>query len=621
MRGNCPLFAKPLEVWRVNALTPKIAALLDKGLASHKAGDLQAAISAYSAVLKKKPLQADALWLKGAAFLGLGEPKVALEWLGKALRRRPTDAGILNDLGMAHEALGQRSQARKCFEDALAIDSNIPSALANIARYELNDGHAVAALEMAARAAAIDPNLIEAHNVKALALWELDRVIEADNVFTTALTIAPKNAELLFNRGELYRETGLYDVAQVDLERAVKLAEIGSINWAKAKMTLGLIKKQQGAIEEALEFYDSVLRVCPDHTQTLVNRGEVKQPLGDFDGAYADFTKAVLIDPDSAAAKFALACLDLLKREWSTGWEKFEARWGMKDFNSIPRAKNIPAWNGSTQADEKLLIWGEQGLGDQVMFISQLSDLIDRKIPFALEVDKRLVKLLRRSFPSLDIYGYDMVPEVFVPKFDAQVPVGSLGRFLRSEASFFPKPKAYLKSDIGQTSRLRKKYERLASGRKIVGISWHSINAQIGQAKSLRLHNWRTILTTENVLFVSLQYGDVKETVREAVQKYGAEIFIDEAVNPMEDFDAAASQAAAMDLVVSTSNTTVHLAGALGQQVWVMVPAYPEWRWGLKGDTVPWYENVRLFRQPTVGDWDSVLDQVAQELGVWEPKT
>ena len=122
-------------------------------------------------------------------------------------------------------------------------------------------------------------------------------------------------------------------------------------------------------------------------------------------------------------------------------------------------------------------------------------------------------------------------------------------------------------------------------------------------------------------MFVSLQYGDVKETVREAVQKYGAEIFIDEAVNPMEDFDAAASQAAAMDLVVSTSNTTVHLAGALGQQVWVMVPAYPEWRWGLKGDTVPWYENVRLFRQPTVGDWDSVLDQVAQELGVWEPKT
>ncbi|MEQ8734644.1 MAG: tetratricopeptide repeat protein [Rhodospirillaceae bacterium] len=605
----------------MSALTPKIAALLDKGLASHKVGDLQAAISAYSAVLKKKPLQADALWLKGVAFLGLGEPDVALEWLEKALRRRPTDAGILNDLGMAHEALGQQIQARKCFEDALVIDSNIPSVLANIARYELNDGHAVSALEMAARAAAIDPNLIEAHNVKALALWELNRVIEADNVFAAALTIAPTNAELLFNRGELYRETGQYDLAQVDLERAVKVAEIGSINWAKAKMTLGLIKKQQGAIEEALEFYDSVLRVCPDNTQTLVNRGEVKQPLGDLDGAYADFTKAVLLDPESAAAKFALACLDLLQREWSTGWENFEARWGMKDFNSIPRTKKIPAWNGSTQADEKLLIWGEQGLGDQVMFISQLSDLVDRKTHFALEVDKRLVTLLRRSFPLLEVYEYDMVPEDFVPKFDAQVPLGSLGRFLRSDVSFFPKPKAYLKSDIGQTSRLRKTYERLASGRKIVGISWHSINAQIGQAKSLQLHNWRSILTTENVLFVSLQYGDVKETVRDAVQQYGAEIFIDESVNPMEDFDAAASQVAAMDLVVSTSNTTVHLAGALGQQVWVMVPAYPEWRWGLKGNSVPWYQNVRVFRQPTVGDWDTVLDQVAHELGAWTAKT
>ncbi len=604
----------------MSALSPKIAALLNKGLESHKAGDLHAAIAAYSTVLKKKPLQADALWLKGAAFLGLGEPKVALEWLEKASRYRRNDAGIVNDLGMAHEALGQRDQARKHFEDALAIDPHIPSALANMARYKLDDGDPITALEIAEQAVAGDPSLVEAHNAKALALWKLGRFIEAEKVFAAALSIAPANAEILFNKGELHREAGQINAAQVDLERTVNVAEIGSINWVKAKMTLGLIQKQKGAIEAALEHYESVLNIHPDHIETLVNRGEAYQAGGDLDSAFADFSQAVSRDPDSAAARFALACLDLLQRNWLVGWEKYEARWGMKDFNSIPRARNIPAWDGSLNDETKLLVWGEQGLGDQVMFINQVSDLMDYKVSFALEADRRLVPLLRRSFPTLKVYGYDSIPEHVISTFDAQVSMGSLGRFLRPDASSFPGPQAYLKSDPGQTSLLRQKYERLASGRKIIGIAWHSINAQIGQAKSLPLQKWGPILTSGNTLFVSLQYGEVTETVRQAVQQYGAEIFIDESINPMEDFDAAASQIAAMDLVVATSNSAVHLAGALGQQVWVMLPTIPEWRWGLKGDSVPWYQSVRLFRQPKVGDWDAVLGRVAHELSVWVPK-
>ena len=552
----------------MSALSPKIAALLNKGLESHKAGDLHAAIAAYSTVLKKKPLQADALWLKGAAFLGLGEPNVALEWLEKASRYRRNDAGILNDLGLAHEALGQRDQARKHFEDALAIDPHIPSALANMARYKLDEGDPVTALEIAEQAVAGDPNLVEAHNVKALALWKLGRLIEAEKVFAAALSIAPANTEILFNKGELHREAGQVNAAQVDLERTVNVAEIGSINWVKAKMTLGLIQKQKGAIEAALEYYESVLNIRPDHIATLVNRGEAYQVVGDLDSAFADFSQAVSRDPDSAEARFALACLDLLQRNWLVGWEKYEARWGMKDFNSIQRARNIPAWDGSRNDGKELLVWGEQGLGDQVMFINQISDLIDHKVSFALEVDRRLVPLLRRSFPTLKAYGYDSIPEHVISTFDAQVSMGSLGRFLRPDASSFPGPQAYLKSDPSQTSLLRQKYERLASGRKIVGIAWHSINAHIGQAKSLPLHNWGPILTSGNTLFVSLQYGDVQETVRQAVQQHGAEIITDEAVNPMQDFDAAASQMAAMDLVVATSNSAVHLAGALGQQVW-----------------------------------------------------
>ncbi len=601
----------------MGALPPKIAALLNKGLASHKAGDLQAAMASYNAVLKKKPFQPDALWLMGVALIGTGDIPAAVEWLKRAIKHRPQDAAIWNDLGMAQEAAGNLQAALEAFKTAVNLDPQLPAALVNVARYVLEEGNPEEALIDIERALKVQPQLVEAHNTRGLALSALGREGDALKSFSTALTYAPADAAVLFNKGELLRKKGDVDGAQVFLKRAVLAGPKGSLNWAKATMTLGSILAQSGQEEAALIQYDAVLRGRPDHIETLVNRGELKRSQGDIKSAAADFLAALEVDSACAEAKLNLSFLHLLQRKWAEGWDGHEARWLVDDVNSVTRSHGLPAWNGSLTAGLRLLVWGEQGLGDQILFSEQLVDIISGGITLRLEVDRRLVLLFERSFPGVSVLEYDSIPPEEFSSFDAQIALGSLGQFLRRSSESFPKSKPYLMADTEQTDRLRQKYLERAAGRAIVGVAWHSINPRSGLDKSLPLDQWKTILSNRNALFVSLQYGDVRNVVAEVSQLTGADILIDEDVDPFSDFDAAAAQVAATDLVISTSNTAVHLAGALGKKVWLMVPAIPEWRWGLEGASVPWYPRLTLFRQEKRGEWSPVLAQVSAALTNW----
>lgn len=598
-------------------LPPKLAARLNQGFESHKAGDLQAALKAYDSVLKKKPLHADALWLKGSVFVGLGDGPSAVAWLTKASKRRPTDAAITNDLGMAYESCGDITAARAAFKKAQALDSEEPSVRVNIARYALTDGQADIALSEADKAIKTQPSLVGAHNVRGLALAALGREDEGLAAFAVALTQSPNDIGLLFNKGDLLRKRGAFENGQLALKRVVELANPGSDDWAKAIMSLGLIHVELGQYAEATTCYDDVLGICPGHVETLTNRADLKHLLGDLVGAEQDNAKALELDGDNAAARSNQAFIHLAKRNWGVGWDDNEARWLVDEPASIRRDRRMPAWDGVSSEKASLLVWGEQGLGDQILFSTQVADLVASGVYPTLEVDRRLAPLLQRSFPDLPVFGYDEIPIEDLRALDQQIAMGSLGRFFRRSTESFPEPEAFLKPDAELTERLRQKYLGGASGRPVIGLAWNSINPRTGSRKSLPLAEWDSILTTTDACFMSLQYGEVEEAIGAAKAATGVHINIDNDVDPLADFDAAAAQVAAMDLVIATSNTAVHLAGALGKTVWVMVPAVPDWRWGLEGDTAPWYPSVRLFRQKEPGDWAPVIRDVSTALKKW----
>ena len=193
----------------------------------------------------------------------------------------------------------------------------------------------------------------------------------------------------------------------------------------------------------------------------------------------------------------------------------------------------------------------------------------------------------------------------------------SLGQWLRTnEDSFKESKQTYLTACANKSAKIKKRYQKLAAGRLLVGISWKSagINQRRALLKSTILEDWASILLQQDCYFINLQYGDVKEELEQFHLQTDLMIYQDVEIDSLGDLDDFAAQISALDLVISTSNTTMHMAGALGKQVWTLLPYIPGWRWMLEREDTPWYPSMRLFRQNELGTWSRAFDQVRAKL-------
>jgi len=309
----------------------------------------------------------------------------------------------------------------------------------------------------------------------------------------------------------------------------------------------------------------------------------------------------------------------LLKGNLSQGWKEYE--WRLKCDDIISKKINFPqpAWDGIHLSDKSILVWTEQGIGDEIMFASILSTLSQMAEKIIVECNRRLVSLFQRSFPQIQFFSRQNLPHPYLldKNIDYQMPMGSLGQWLRTDEDSFKQSKQpYLIACANRSAKIRKKYQQLAKGRMLVGISWKStgINQRRALLKSTVLEDWVSILSQQDCYFINLQYGDVEEELEQFQQQTDLMIYQDEEIDSLQNLDDFAAQVSALDLVISTSNTTVHMAGALGKQVWTLLPYIPDWRWMLEREDTPWYPSMRLFRQGETGDWSRVFAQVRSNL-------
>jgi hypothetical protein len=263
-----------------------------------------------------------------------------------------------------------------------------------------------------------------------------------------------------------------------------------------------------------------------------------------------------------------------------------------------------------------LLVWSEQGVGDQIMFAFLFPDLLEQGADCVIEADRRLEPLFRRSFPKTRFLARKSVDAEDVDRLniDYQAFMGSLCRWLRPDLASFPARRSFLRTDPARVALLRDRYRRRFGDRLIVGISWMGGTGVVRRVRSIPLMEWSAILSQPGVGWVSLQYGDHTEELAAARNALGVDVFLDQAIDPLQDLDAFAAQTAAMDLVISIDNSTVHMAGALDVPVWIMLPKVPDWRWLLERSHSQWYPSARLFRQAMPGDWTPVINAVANAL-------
>jgi hypothetical protein len=248
---------------------------------------------------------------------------------------------------------------------------------------------------------------------------------------------------------------------------------------------------------------------------------------------------------------------------------------------------------------KSILIWTEQGLGDEILFASMLPDVIARAGRCIIECSPRMAPVFARSFPAAQVRAYQRahVPVSPAPAADYQIAIGDLGRFLRGDFAAFPRHHGYLKADAAKAAALRARYQAVKPGNVVVGLSWRSGNKDIGVLKSADLAEWAAILGLPGLTFVNLQYGDSSVDVAAVRARLGVGIYHDDTVDPLKSMDDFFAQVAAMDLVISTSNTTIHAAGSLNVPVW-LIDAGGLWYWFRERADSPWYPAMRIFRSP-----------------------
>ncbi|HEY0837123.1 MAG TPA: tetratricopeptide repeat protein, partial [Azospirillum sp.] len=369
----------------------------------------------------------------------------------------------------------------------------------------------------------------------------------------------------------------------------------------------------------AAALYRRATCLQPDYAEAWHSLGVAAERSNQLDAAIGACRRAVRLRPDYADAHWNLALALLLAGHDREGGDEYEWRWRTPAFLFPWRGFPQPAWDGTAHPGTRVLIWGEQGVGDEVMFAGLVPDVLATGARCVLECDARLVALFRRSFPGVAAVARQdpPAPELRDPAITHQVAAGSVAQRLRA-AGQAPQPRRpYLTADAAWQAELRGRYGRLAQGRRIVGISWRSGNQRLGGTRTISLAAWSPILRTPGVLFVNLQYGDCAADLAAARAASGVEVLHDSGVDPLRDLDQFAAQVAAMDLVVSIANTTIHMAGALGVPAWTAQPAPPDWRWGVEGERGPWYPCVRVFRQEQAAGWGAVVARIAAELALW----
>jgi len=324
---------------------------------------------------------------------------------------------------------------------------------------------------------------------------------------------------------------------------------------------------------------------------------------------------AIALRPGDAEARFHRAQTLLARGDFDVAWDEYESRW---EYEAAQRGFPQPAWDGRQLGEQSLLIYAEQGVGDEILFSSCLPDVLSLTRECCVECDQRLVSLLARSFPLAKVVarpaGRDLPADPAALQCDRQIAMGSLPKLVRRSLAAFPRQRRFLVPDLERAKAWRARLAALGKGLK-VGISWRGGHSPaVRQRRSIGLDRWLPIISVPGTHFISLQYGDCAEELEQFRSVSEAVVHAWDEVDPLTDLEGFAAQIAALDLVISVDNSTVHMAGALGVPVWTLLHFSPNWRWMRDRDDSCWYSSVRLFRQPELGDWNSVIERVAEEL-------
>ena len=551
-----------------------IAQALQEAVALHRQGRLRAAEKLYARVLKAAPDNFDALHLLGSLKAQAGQMGDALRLISAATKINPRAPDALVNLANVLHALKRDADALDCLDKALAISPGDLHALQNRGSALLALNRPQEALNSFEQVVQREPRNGEALLNRGVALATLNRHVEALADFDAALRAAPGQPDVLFNRGN----------ALMQLDRQ----------------------------PEAIAAFDRVLAAIPTHTRAWNNRGRALEALNRHEEAVASFGKAIALQKDYADAHFNQALALLTVGDLKRGFTQYEWRWQRSGMSDARRGYGRPLWLGEFPLGHKtILLHAEQGLGDTLQFVRYAPLLARAGARVVLEVQPELKALLSR----LDGVASCHARGETLPAFDLHCPLGSLPLAFKTEPATIPADIPYLRADGERVAKWRPAIEALPGKRVALAWAGHIRHAN-DRNRSIDLAQLEPLLALDGISFVSIQ-RELREKDAALLARYPN---VSHLGGELADMADTAAVTALVDLMIAVDTSVVHLAGAMGRPLWVMLPFAPDWRWTISSEHSPWYPQARLLRQPAAGDWQSVIAKLRDELATFAGK-
>lgn len=578
--------------------------LLSQALQLHQSGQFEPARSLYKRILSQDKRQVDVLFLLGVLNAQTGLLDEAERLLTKAVELRPAFPDALYNLGTLHVQKKRLAKAEDIFRKCLGHQPQHAGALWNLASLLLDLGRYGEAEASFRAFLRLQPGNADALHSLALTLSALRRYGEAKEIVQSLLARQPTAKAHALLGHILFIESD-YDKSETHLLAA--LAEIPDL--LETKTTYSGLLRRLGRLDQALAQADDLVRDHPKDATVRMNRSLCLKDLGRYEEALGEADAALALDPQNPDLRRSRAQLLLQAGRLEEGWRENEAR-----FHAIVDATKSMSFpfpklqDLDELKDHTVLVWPEQGIGDNITYASALPDLIERARSVELLAAPKLAPLFRRSFPKARIILN--APESHA---DRHLPMGDLFRLFRPSIDSFPR-QPFLKADPQSAEAWRKRLDEAGPGLK-VGIGWRSTLVN----KNRELHFFPSlmplgpILSQTGVTFVVAQPKADKAQIEAARQAFGSKIVHFDDLDLFDDLDNSAAMMSGLDLVISNGSTNAFLAAALGVPVWMFFLA--DYHWDCLGsEDIPWLASLTPVERLWHEGWDNAVQRIAVAL-------
>ena len=585
-----------------------IDAYYHQGLIYKSLGLFDDALKAYQKTIQLMPSHENAVINSAAIYIQLEKYNDAISILNNILLANPS-LGYFYNLGLAHLNLEHFTEADQFFHHVTNQDPNYSEAWNNLGLSLKGLERFEDALHCIEKAIFLNNQYAEAFDNKGLVLIELERFDEALIEFKTALKLQPNDHEIYNNIGIAHMRLKQFDEAIAHYNLSLKL----NPEYAEAFNNRGLVYQEQLKFDEALIDFNRAIQIKDDYAEAINNRGLLYKDQRLFDKAILDLEFAFKLNPKLSDINFNLSIIYLLQLNFQDGWKSYEKRRKVYDFLKKTESLKKLYLEKIPEDHEPILIYSEQGIGDQIIYLSLLHEIIKWPNPILVQIDPRLIPLFKRSFPTIHFYSDKENLDPSLYKYHALV--GSLPQFFRnSKESFLSQKKSFLIADQNRTSALRK--QLTVKNQIICGVAWKSKNEKFGHFKTASLDDFLPLLKLSSINFVDLQYGDTLKERSNLKNAHDITLTKIEEIDNFNDIDGLASLIDACDFIVTISNATAHIAGALGGKVFLMVP-YEKgkiWYWHDSLKISLWYPSIQIFTQTKTGEWIKPINDIKKQL-------